>query len=63
MTDFPSSYKPQLVKSLPYYISKAWKKVALSGGANPYRPLWGVPGPSPRVYLSGLMTLDVDKIS
>ena len=28
-----------LMKCLPFHISEAWKKVPLSGGASPYKPL------------------------
>ena len=31
--------------SLPFHLPSALKKVPLSGGASPYRPLWGVPPP------------------
>ena len=45
MTDFPTLLLRKLVKSLPFYIPEAVKKVPLSAGASPYRPFLGVPPP------------------
>ena len=41
-TNFPAFHVVQIVKSLPFW---SLKKVPLSGGASPFRPLYGIPPP------------------
>ena len=46
MTDFPTLLYTSTCKIPTLLNTRSLKKVPLSGGASPYRPLWGVP-PSP----------------
>ena len=48
----PPFHVPQLVNSLLFDISEAWKKVPLSGGASLHGPLQGLPPASNVPYLA-----------